>query len=63
MTGAHLTGTDRVAACVEQLRADVYVNVQGDEPFVSPVAVEAVAATLQQSCDDVTEPFGWRVSA
>lgn len=31
-----LTGTDRVAECARQLEADVFVNVQGDEPVFEP---------------------------
>jgi len=31
-----LTGTDRVAECVENLNYDIFVNVQGDEPLVDP---------------------------
>ncbi|MFL5360884.1 MAG: cytidylyltransferase domain-containing protein, partial [Myxococcales bacterium] len=29
-------GTERIAAAAEQVRADGYVNVQGDEPLVDP---------------------------
>ncbi|MFD9967666.1 3-deoxy-manno-octulosonate cytidylyltransferase [Streptomyces sp. NPDC059011] len=47
-TGEHLTGTDRVAECVERLPADAYINVQGDEPFISPVAIDAVSEALEQ---------------
>jgi len=37
MTSADcLTGTDRVAECAAQLKADVFVNVQGDEPVFEP---------------------------
>lgn len=32
--GKHETGTDRIAEAVAQLDGDVFVNVQGDEPFV-----------------------------
>lgn len=35
------SGTDRVAAVAEKVGADVYVNVQGDEPLMSPRAIEA----------------------
>ncbi|WP_328436564.1 3-deoxy-manno-octulosonate cytidylyltransferase [Streptomyces sp. NBC_00444] len=49
MTGGHRTGTDRVAECAESLGADVIVNVQGDEPFVSPAAIDAVIAVLLTS--------------
>jgi 3-deoxy-manno-octulosonate cytidylyltransferase (CMP-KDO synthetase) len=52
MTGAHLSGTDRVAECVERLDADIYLNVQGDEPFISPAAIDAVAAALHQPTEE-----------
>jgi 3-deoxy-manno-octulosonate cytidylyltransferase (CMP-KDO synthetase) len=31
-----LTGTDRVAEVAEQIEADYYINVQGDEPLMNP---------------------------
>jgi 3-deoxy-manno-octulosonate cytidylyltransferase (CMP-KDO synthetase) len=31
-----LTGTDRVAEAANQIDADIYINVQGDEPLVEP---------------------------
>lgn len=45
----HLTGTDRVAECARNLDADVIVNVQGDEPFIEPESIEAVASALLNS--------------
>ena len=33
-----LTGTDRVAEVAKKIIADVYINVQGDEPFFNPAA-------------------------
>ncbi len=42
----HATGTDRVAECARKLDVDVIVNVQGDEPFIEPESIEAVAAAL-----------------
>ncbi|MGX1134962.1 3-deoxy-manno-octulosonate cytidylyltransferase (CMP-KDO synthetase) [Streptomyces glaucescens] len=46
-TGEHLTGTDRVAECAERLPADAYINVQGDEPFISPTAIDAVSQAME----------------
>ncbi len=37
------SGTDRVAAVADAVPADVYVNVQGDEPLMEPAAIEAAA--------------------
>lgn len=31
-----MTGTDRIAECTRQLDADLYINVQGDEPVIDP---------------------------
>jgi 3-deoxy-manno-octulosonate cytidylyltransferase (CMP-KDO synthetase) len=48
LTGPQATGTDRVAECARQLAADGYINVQGDEPFIDPAAIDAVSAALAQ---------------
>ncbi|GAA3368461.1 3-deoxy-manno-octulosonate cytidylyltransferase [Streptomyces sannanensis] len=45
-TGEHHTGTDRVAESAEHLSADAYINVQGDEPFIDPAAIDAVSEAL-----------------
>jgi len=31
-----LTGTDRVAEAAEEIDADIYINIQGDEPLLDP---------------------------
>lgn len=38
----HLTGTDRVTEVASRIPADLYVNVQGDEPLVQPDAIRQV---------------------
>ncbi len=42
----HRTGTDRVAEVAVHIPAEIYVNVQGDEPLVDPAAVEAVVSAM-----------------
>lgn len=37
-----LTGTDRIAFVAKQLKADIYINVQGDEPLIQPDDIQAV---------------------
>ena len=37
-----LTGTDRVAEASSKINADIYVNVQGDEPFVNPHDIKKI---------------------
>jgi 3-deoxy-manno-octulosonate cytidylyltransferase (CMP-KDO synthetase) len=44
---AHATGTDRLAEVAEGLEdVSIVVNIQGDEPLLSPDAIEAVIAAL-----------------
>ena len=43
----HATGTDRVAECVNQIDADIYVNIQGDEPMIEPTAIDGVIDALK----------------
>ncbi|MGK5082484.1 3-deoxy-manno-octulosonate cytidylyltransferase [Bdellovibrionota bacterium FG-1] len=41
MTSSDLqSGTDRVGAVADQIPADIYVNIQGDEPMMDPLAIE-----------------------
>jgi 3-deoxy-manno-octulosonate cytidylyltransferase (CMP-KDO synthetase) len=42
----HRTGTDRVAEVAAHLPADIYINVQGDEPLIDPATVDAVVAVI-----------------
>jgi len=44
----HRTGTERIAEVAAHEAGDVFVNIQGDEPLIDPVAVDtAVAALLE----------------
>ena len=45
-SGEHPTGTDRLAEVARSRPADVYVNVQGDEPLIHPESIDAVARCL-----------------
>jgi len=37
----HATGTDRLAEVASLRNADIYVNVQGDEPLIEPSTIDA----------------------
>ncbi|MFJ4051133.1 3-deoxy-manno-octulosonate cytidylyltransferase [Pseudomonas hunanensis] len=43
----HPSGTDRLAEVMTQVDADIYINLQGDEPLVRPSDIEALAAGMQ----------------
>ncbi len=42
----HRSGTERIAEVATQVQADIYVNVQGDEPLVHPAAIDALVAAI-----------------
>ena len=47
----HKTGTDRIAEVAHNLRADVIVNVQGDEPLVNPETIDRAVKALIENPD------------
>jgi len=44
----HESGTDRIAELARHMRAEIVVNVQGDEPFVDPALVDALVVAVRQ---------------
>ena len=51
----HASGTDRVAEAAAQLDCENIINAQGDEPFIDPRDLFAIAAALRHgTCDMVT---------
>jgi len=54
----HKTGTDRVAEVAHNLRADIIVNVQGDEPLIDPDTIDrAVNALLSDAAAQMSTTF------
>ncbi len=51
----HVMAMDRLAEANETIKADLVVNVQGDEPLIYPEMIEAIAKPLQ---DDATYACG-----
>ena len=48
-SSSHLSGTDRIAEVVESLpEADIIVNLQGDEPLISPETIERAVARMKE---------------
>jgi 3-deoxy-manno-octulosonate cytidylyltransferase (CMP-KDO synthetase) len=47
----HPSGTDRVWEVAQSRAADVYVNVQGDEPFVTPGHIARLIAPFREHPD------------
>ena len=40
------SGSDRVAYCLDELKCDIVVNIQGDEPFINSDAIDAAIEPL-----------------
>jgi len=48
------SGTDRVHAVAQQIHADIYVNIQGDEPLLKPQHLTALLRPFSQAHVDVS---------
>jgi len=46
---SHRSGTDRIAEVADKVSAQLYVNVQGDEPLLSPGAVDDLIRGMAES--------------
>lgn len=56
MTSAdHPSGTDRLAEVMASVDADIYINLQGDEPLVRPEDIARLAAGM---CDEASVQVG-----
>lgn len=53
------TGTDRLAEAAEQVEADIYINVQGDEPLASPDDIIKIAEYKRQNMAVVVNGFSY----
>ncbi|MFI7839827.1 3-deoxy-manno-octulosonate cytidylyltransferase [Pseudomonas asiatica] len=47
----HLSGTDRLAEVMSKVDADIYINVQGDEPLVRPSDIELLICGMLDDID------------
>lgn len=48
-----LTGTDRLWEAAQQVKADIYVNVQGDEPLLNPIDIINVVEAKKKYMGEV----------
>ncbi|MGG7620235.1 3-deoxy-manno-octulosonate cytidylyltransferase [Bacillus coreaensis] len=52
-----LTGTDRIAECVKYIDADVFINVQGDEPIFNPTDLELLISYVEKYPGEVLNGY------
>ncbi len=46
---SHPSGTDRMAEVASKIKAQIYVNVQGDEPLITPEVIETLIKGIGKS--------------
>jgi 3-deoxy-manno-octulosonate cytidylyltransferase (CMP-KDO synthetase) len=51
------TGTDRLAEAATQIEADIYVNVQGDEPLLNPADILSIIETKKKYPNEVINGY------
>tara|TARA_R100001224_G_scaffold111329_1_gene91177 strand:- start:22454 stop:23107 length:654 start_codon:yes stop_codon:yes gene_type:complete len=54
-----LTGTDRLAEAAMQIDADIFINVQGDEPLVDPEDILKVRDAKISDTSAIINGFSW----
>jgi 3-deoxy-manno-octulosonate cytidylyltransferase (CMP-KDO synthetase) len=53
-SAAHRTGTDRIGEVARMIPADLYVNIQGDEPLIEPETIrKAILPFLENPHTDI----------
>jgi 3-deoxy-manno-octulosonate cytidylyltransferase (CMP-KDO synthetase) len=52
-----LTGTDRLAEVAQKIEADIYINVQGDEPLVDPEDILKIIDAKKANPNDVINGY------
>ncbi|MDQ2985833.1 MAG: 3-deoxy-manno-octulosonate cytidylyltransferase [Armatimonadota bacterium] len=58
-SSGHSTGTDRIAEVASKIDADVFVNVQGDEPLIDPVSIDACAKPVANGESEMASVYDW----
>jgi 3-deoxy-manno-octulosonate cytidylyltransferase (CMP-KDO synthetase) len=52
-----LTGTDRIAEAAGKIQADIYVNVQGDEPMLNPEDISNIIKAKELHFDEIINGY------
>ena len=51
------TGTDRIAEAATQIEADIYINVQGDEPLLNPADILEIIESKKKYPNEVINGY------
>lgn len=50
------SGTERIASILKHIDGDFVINVQGDEPLISPDLLDAIVSQWEKTQDDLVTP-------
>lgn len=53
------TGTDRLAEAAQHIDADIYINVQGDEPIIDPTDILKVLDKKTENPEAIINAYCW----
>jgi len=56
-SGQCLTGTDRIAEAAGKIQADIYINVQGDEPMVNPEDINNIIRAKELHFNEIINGY------
>ena len=48
---SHTSGTSRITQVAKEVEADVFINIQGDEPLMDPTAIDLLASAFSKKVD------------
>ncbi len=51
----HATGTDRIAEVAPQIEADIFINIQGDEPFINTGALKKLIKVFKKDTGEIID--------
>jgi len=51
----HQTGTDRIAEFAPEIEADIFINIQGDEPFINKDALQKLIRVFEEDKEKVVD--------
>ena len=44
----HISGTDRIAEVANKVQADIFINIQGDEPFIEVECIQSLVSLMKK---------------
>ncbi|MEB7723123.1 3-deoxy-manno-octulosonate cytidylyltransferase [Staphylococcus equorum] len=49
----HESGTDRIAEVAEKINGDIFLNIQGDEPLISPKLIDKIVKESKENLENI----------